>query len=96
MQDLYSFALRTILESALRTMIDASRDQFRGKSGPVLMQDQFRLCTDAQGRLTVVRGQIWPNFKLSQALMYVIISCKYENDLIKNSQEKVATPFFPL
>ena len=38
---------------------------------------------------------IWPNFKLIQALMYVIITCKYEMDPIKNSREKVATPFFP-
>ena len=41
-------------------------------------------------------SEIWPNFKLIQALTYVIITCKYEIDLIKNSQEKVATPFFPL
>ena len=30
-------------------------------------------------------GRIWPNFKLIQSLMYVIITCKYEKDLIKNS-----------
>ena len=41
-------------------------------------------------------SRIWPNFKLIQALMYVIVTCKYEMDPIKNSQEKVATPFFPL
>ena len=34
-------------------------------------------------------GRIWPNFKLIQAPMYVIITCKYEKDLIKNSREKV-------
>ena len=28
-------------------------------------------------------GLIWPNFKLFQALMYVIITCKYEKDIIK-------------
>ena len=39
---------------------------------------------------------IWPNFKLIQALMYVIVTCKYEMDPIKNSREKVATPFLPL
>ena len=39
---------------------------------------------------------IWPNFKLIQALKYVIVTCKYEMDPIKNSREKVATPFFPL
>ena len=41
------------------------------------------------------RGWIWPNFKLIQALMYVIITCKYEKDPIKNSREKVETSFFP-
>ena len=41
-------------------------------------------------------GRIWPNFKLIQALMYVIITCKYEKDPIKRSQEKVETSFFPL
>ena len=38
-------------------------------------------------------GWIWPNFKLIQALMYVIISGKYEKDPIKNSPEKVETSF---
>ena len=39
---------------------------------------------------------IWPNFKLIQALMYVIITCKYEKDPINKSREKVETSFFPL
>ena len=38
-------------------------------------------------------SRIWPNFKLIQALMYVIVTCKYEMDPIKNSQEKVAHHF---
>ena len=41
-------------------------------------------------------GWIWPNFGLIQALMYVIITCKYEKDPIKNSPEKVETSFFSL
>ena len=45
---------------------------------------------------SVVRCRIWPNFKLIQTLMYVIITCKYEMDPIKNNREKVATPFFKL
>ena len=36
-------------------------------------------------------GRIWPNVELIQALMYVIISCKYEKDPIKNSGEKWET-----
>ena len=43
---------------------------------------------------SVVPGRIWPNFKLIQALMYVIITCKYEKDPIKNNREKEATLFF--
>ena len=30
---------------------------------------------DALGQRIVVRGWIWPNFKLIQALMYIIITC---------------------
>ena len=43
-----------------------------------------------------VHGRFWPNFKLIQAYMYVIITCKYEKDPIKKKREKVATPFFKL
>ena len=28
--------------------------------------------------------------------MYVIVTCMYEEDPIKNSREKVTTPFFPI
>ena len=28
----------------------------------------------------MVCGRIWPNFKIIQALMYVIITCKYEKE----------------
>ena len=38
-------------------------------------------------------SRFWPNFKLIQALMYVIVTCKYAMDSIKNSREKDATPF---
>ena len=55
---------------------------------------QFFRCLRAAN--SVVRNRIWPNFKLIQGLMYVIITCKYEKDPIKNNQEKVATPFFKL
>ena len=44
---------------------------------------------------SVIRDQIWPNFKLTQALMYVIVTCKYEMDPIKNSRENAETPFSP-
>ena len=45
---------------------------------------------------SVVRGRIRPNFELMQALMYVIVTCKYKKDPIKNRRENVMTPFSPL
>ena len=45
---------------------------------------------------SVVRLQIWPNFELIQALMYVIVTCKYEKEQMKNSGQNVMTSFFPL
>ena len=36
---------------------------------------------------------IWPNFKIINAPMYVILTCKIEKDPIKNSREKVETSF---
>ena len=45
---------------------------------------------------SVVHGQILLNFELIQALMYIMVTCKYEMNLIKNVQENVMTPFFPL
>ena len=41
-------------------------------------------------------GRIWLNFKLIQALIHVLITCKYEKDPIKNSGENVMTSFSPL
>ena len=41
-------------------------------------------------------GLIWSNFELIQALVHVIITCKYEKVPIKNNRENVATPFFKL
>ena len=41
-------------------------------------------------------GRIWPNFELIQALIHVLIICKYEKNLIKNSGENVMTSFSPL
>ena len=45
---------------------------------------------------SAVSGPIRPKFELVQALMHVIIACKYEKDQMKNSREKVETPFSPL
>ena len=45
---------------------------------------------------SVVHSHISPNFELIQALIYIIIYCKYEMNPIKNVQENVMTLFFSL
>ena len=47
---------------------------------------------DAQGQLS----PIWPNFELVRDVMYVLVTCKYEEDQIKNEGAKVVTSFFPI
>ena len=49
--------------------------------------------SDFQGQQSAVGGPIKPKFELVRALMHVIIACKYEKDQMKNSREKVETPF---
>ena len=45
---------------------------------------------------SAVTGPSRSKFKLVRALMHVIITCKYEKDRMKNSREKVETPFFSI
>ena len=44
---------------------------------------------------SAVGGPIKPKCELVRALMHVIFACKYEKDQMKNSREKVETPFSP-
>ena len=39
---------------------------------------------------------IWPKFELIQAFMHVLITCKNEDDQIKNEGARVVTRFLPL
>ena len=45
---------------------------------------------------SAVGGIIRQKFILDRALMHVIVTCKYEKELMKNSQVKVETPFFSI
>ena len=45
---------------------------------------------------SVVSGLIWPKFELVRDFIYVLVTCKYEKDRIKNNREKVETSFSPL
>ena len=43
---------------------------------------------------SAVGGPIRPKFELFLAHMYVIITCKYKKEQMKNSRKNVETPFF--
>ena len=43
-----------------------------------------------------VLGPIWPNFELVRDIMDVLVTCKYEEDPIKNEGARVDTTFSPL
>ena len=52
---------------------------------------------DAQGQLTphsAVYGPIWPNFELVPDVMDVLVTCKYEEDPIKNEGARVVTTLY--
>ena len=44
---------------------------------------------------SAVLGPIWPNFELVRDVMDVLVTCKYEEDLIKNEGARVDTTFSP-
>ena len=61
---------------------------------PIISLWEFFLTSRAAN--SVVCGRNRPNFELMQAVMHVIVTCKYKKDPIKNSRENVMTPFSPL
>ena len=54
----------------------------------------FSRCSRAAN--SAVLGPIWPNFVLVRDVMDVLVTCKYEEDLIKNEDARVDTTFSPL
>ena len=42
---------------------------------------------------SAVLGPIWPNFELVRDVMNVLVTCKYEEDPIKNEGARVVTTF---
>ena len=53
--------------------------------------------SDAQGQITLeFGGGIWPKFELIQAFMHFLVTCKNDDDRIKNEGARVFTRFLPL
>ena len=59
------------------------------------MSAEFAAMEQANGD-SGVGGGIWPKFKFIQAFMYVLVTCKNENDQIKHEGARVFTRFLPL
>ena len=51
----------------------------------------YSLILDAQGQLTVAGGWMWPKIKLIQTFMGVLVTCKNEEDPLKNEGARVVT-----
>ena len=45
---------------------------------------------------SVVGDEIWQKFKLIQAFMVVLVTCKNDEDPLKNESTRVLTTFLPL
>ena len=62
----------------------------------------YDVFSDAQGQLTPksvadeASGGILPKFELIQAFMVVLVTCKNEEDPLKNEGARVLTRFSPL
>ena len=61
---------------------------------PLLVYEDFSRHSRAAN--AAVLGPIWPNFKLFRDVMDVLVTCKYEEDPIKNEGARVDTTFSPL
>ena len=74
--------------------INNSREKVETSFFPFISNGDFFRRSRAAN--SAVGDQIRPKFELVQALMHVIVTCKYEKEWMKNSREKVDTPFFPI
>ena len=70
------------------------KDQMKNSGENVMMSMGFFQTLNC----SQLRSPWWISlyFELTQALMYIITTCMYEMNPIKNVRENVMTPFFPL
>ena len=61
---------------------------------PLYAYGDFSRCQRAVN--SALLGPIWPNFELGQDVMNVLVTCKYEEDPIKNEGAEMFTTFAPL
>ena len=56
------------------------------------MYGKFFRCSRAAN--STVLGRIWPNFQLVRDIMVLLVTCKYEEDPIKNEGARVLTGLY--
>ena len=79
--------------SSLPASMKKIRSKMKALSGHNIIQQFFRRPrVDNSG----VGVGIWQKFELIQAFIYVLITCKNEDDRIKNEGTRVFTRFLPL
>ena len=59
-------------------------------------QDNMLIFSRSRADNSEVSGGIWQIFKLIQVFMHVLVTCKNEEDPMKNEFAGVATTFLPL
>ena len=60
----------------------------------IISHGDFSRCSGAAN--SAFLGPIWPNFEIVRDVMDVLVTCKYEEDPIKNEGARVVTTCFPL
>ena len=61
---------------------------------PLYVYGDFSSCPRTAN--SAVLGPIWPNFELVRDVIDVLVTCKHEEDPIKNDGARVFTTFSPL
>ena len=77
-----------VIKSKMKEL-ECSQDSTHCKSMGI-----FSRCSRAAN--SAVLGPIWPNFELVRDVIDVLVTCKYEEDPIKNEGARVLTTFSPL
>ena len=82
------------VETLWLSSLPATMKKIRSKIEALECSQQFfrRARADNSGE----GSGIWLKFKLVQAFMHVLVTCKNEEDLIKNAGARVFTTFHPL
>ena len=95
---LVSVSGRNLNSSKLSCMssVPARMRMIESKMKELVCSQDGDLSRRSRAANSAVLGAIWPNFELVRDVMDVLVTCKYEEDPIKNEGARVDTTFSPL